>query len=454
MGKQWAYILILLVAAVATRFIGLSTPNEVVFDEVHFGKFVTAYCCTGERVFDIHPPHAKLLIAGVGRIVGYTGGFSFDHIGQEFGTVPVWALRVWPAVMGVVLPMLLFGLVRLVRGSWEAAFLAGLVGVFDNALVVQTRVIALDGTLLVAQLGAIAAFLTGDRFSGKRKLFWYVMAGVLAGLAVGVKFTGLVALSVIGMIVFYRLWRSLARTRDRVQAGEWFVIGLVVLFSAAVSYIFGWWLHFQLLTEPGSGDVWGIPTGVFVTDLIEVHRDMLSSNYNLVATHPDASAWWSWPFMLKSVFYWSSPSGATIYFLGNPAVWWGAFVLFVVAATAFVRTQYRLWVGKRHFSFSATDAVADEGLWILLFAFFVSFVPLINVPRVLFLYHYLTPLLFTILFGLVWIDRRLSAARRWPIFVSMSIFAVVMFLVFSPITYGFVVSSSWNQSLFWLSEWR
>jgi dolichyl-phosphate-mannose--protein O-mannosyl transferase len=34
-----------------------------VFDEVTFGKFVQAYCCTGERFFDIHPPHGKLLIA-------------------------------------------------------------------------------------------------------------------------------------------------------------------------------------------------------------------------------------------------------------------------------------------------------------------------------------------------------------------------------------------------------
>ena len=72
-------LLVLLGVGFCLHFVALAYPREVIFDEVHFGKFVTAYCCTGERFFDIHPPHAKLLVAGVAWVGGYRGGPSVPY---------------------------------------------------------------------------------------------------------------------------------------------------------------------------------------------------------------------------------------------------------------------------------------------------------------------------------------------------------------------------------------
>jgi hypothetical protein len=58
------YILLAFVA-VAVRFYRLSSPDGVVFDEFHFGRFVNNYV-DGEYFFDIHPPLGKLTLAAVG----------------------------------------------------------------------------------------------------------------------------------------------------------------------------------------------------------------------------------------------------------------------------------------------------------------------------------------------------------------------------------------------------
>ena len=63
-------IIILVVLGLVSRLIFLNHPDSLVFDEVHFGKFVSAYF-TGEYYFDIHPPLGKLLIALGAKLGGY-----------------------------------------------------------------------------------------------------------------------------------------------------------------------------------------------------------------------------------------------------------------------------------------------------------------------------------------------------------------------------------------------
>ncbi len=54
------------VLAIVTRFFYFNFPGKVVFDEVHFKKFVRSYFAQ-ENYFDILPPLSKLLIAGMAK---------------------------------------------------------------------------------------------------------------------------------------------------------------------------------------------------------------------------------------------------------------------------------------------------------------------------------------------------------------------------------------------------
>ena len=63
--KSWPFLL-LAVLSFTVHFAFLSYPAQVVFDEVHFGKFVAGYF-THQYFFDIHP-HCSCHLIMIGKI--------------------------------------------------------------------------------------------------------------------------------------------------------------------------------------------------------------------------------------------------------------------------------------------------------------------------------------------------------------------------------------------------
>ncbi|KAJ3655129.1 hypothetical protein Zmor_014268 [Zophobas morio] len=57
----------------------LEEPKNIVFDELHYGKYVSLYM-KNTFFFDSHPPLGKQLIAAVAYLAGFDGKFKFDKI--------------------------------------------------------------------------------------------------------------------------------------------------------------------------------------------------------------------------------------------------------------------------------------------------------------------------------------------------------------------------------------
>ena len=439
----------LLIASAALHLFWLSEPRSVVFDEVHFGGFANGYL-TGEYFFDVHPPHAKLLITAGGAALGYSGTQSFERIHLAFEDSSTTALRTVPALAGTLIPVLAFLLLIELGATPAAAGIGAWALLLDNGLLLQTRIVALDGVLVASTLGGLLALLRSLRSPSRvRRSLLAFAAGSLAGLAAGTKFTGLLALGMIGLCLAVDLLRrpSWSRCRGSLSVGVW------ILSGATSVYLLGWFLHFALLPLPGPGDIWGAPSGGFLQDLVTLHRQMMSAHVDLAKSHPYSSPWWSWPWMLQPVFYWSG-SETVVYFVGNPVVWWGSSILL----GALGMTSVLVLASARKIPRDPLDQ--PRRLWIPLAGWIMAWAPLATVPRILFLYHYLTALVFGVCAVTLWLDRlgwtRAGSWRRQRASFDFAIGLILLgFVLTAPFTFSFVESGHWTDAVFrFLPGWR
>ena len=437
------YALVVLLVGALTRFVALTSPREVIFDEVTFGKFITYYCCTHERFFDMHPPHGRGLIALAAMAGGYDGSFTFEKIGQPYGNQPVFAFRFVPALTGVLIPWIFFLLLRELGATPVTSLVGGVLVALDNALITETRIIVFDGVLVAATLGAVVCFLIAQRH--RRRTAWLIAAGALGGLAIGAKWTGLAGLGLMCACLMFGLGVVAGRTSERVRQA------VLLLVPAFVVYVAGWIIHWAVLTSPGPGDAFYPTTGSLVPDFVEAQRTTWIQNKTFAATHPDASKPWTWPLMQVVPYFWQG-EGRSIYMLGNPVVWWGSFALLIGLLVQFLALR-PLGVAP------LPAAVRKANPWPMLIAYLMAFLPMFPITRVMFMYHYLTPLLFGVAFVLLWLDRGGWSSdapfSQQPRRVYLLLAAgVIGFLVVMPLTYGFSVGTYHERLAEIVRSWR
>ncbi len=425
-------------------------PNETVFDEVHFGKFISGYF-THEYFFDIHPPLGKLLISGMGYLAGFQPGFSFAEIGQKFpDNIYLW-LRLLPTLAGVLLPLVIFFLVLQLGLSRIAAFSAAMLVVFENALLVQSRFILLDSFLLLFGFSALLAYF---KYAQENKILYLFLSGALAVLSFSVKWTGATFL---GLIIILEIIKIIKEGR---QSRFWKdLIALTIIPFAIYFSIFA--IHLGLLTKSGPGDAFmslgfqktlagstinaeGYKPLGLMTKFVELNLKMYGANTNLTAGHPYSSKWYSWPFMARPIYYWheNSPSTASqesrIYLLGNPIVWW--------ASTAAI--IYSLFVLARD---TVQRKPKNKTLALLGGAYLFNLLPFIGITRAMFLYHYMIGLIFAIVALVCLIDEERSKNK---IFVVLLTASFIAFLFFSPLTYGLPLTNSAYHLRTWFPSWQ
>lgn len=442
-------VLIVFFAGLLAHVFLFGYPQEVVFDEVHFGKFVSGYL-TGNYFFDIHPPLAKLLLAALAWFTGFSPTFPFDHIGQMYPDFGYLGLRLLPSLLGVIVPVLLYLICIELKVRKRIALLIGLAAVFENALLVETRFIFTDAFLYAAGLGSLLFLLRWKNGRREKDIFF---SGFLAGFALSVKWTGLAFLGVAGLIYLIETAPSI---RKLLKGAVYFIVVPAVLYVAVFA------AHFAFLPKSGLGDAYHTPEfqrtlsgNRYANDaamgrqniadkFFEENAVMFRSNRQTLV-HPYGSTWRQWPFMAKPIYYWSKDMGnathARIYLVGNVVVWLAALLCIILAFLKFFGD-----IAKRKWKAFHT------GEFVLVLAYAANFFPFILVNRVMFLYHYVPALLIAILSAGVageWMITRFNLSEK-KVFIAGCVLLAAGFLIISPATYGIPMKTGYFKAMKWL----
>src|SRR3989344_2517165 len=475
--------IVILALSILVHFLYFGYPRQTFFDEVHFGKFISGYF-THEYFFDIHPPLGKLLISGVGYITGFEPGFSFAEIGQGFPDDAYLWLRLLPILAGVLLPLVIFLFALRLGLSPLASFAAGLFIVLENALLAQSRLMLLDPFLLLFGFSALLFYFIYETSSHNTKFL--LPAGIFAALAVSVKWTGATFLLIILIIEIFKTGtnRWMVKNWPRYLISR--AVFLVIIPGVIYFSIFA--IHFSLLSKSGPGDAFMTPQfrktlqgyndpetkTVIPLNLWgkfkELNIQMYKSNATLTAGHPYSSKWYTWPFMIRPIYYWHEQGpqptqSARIYLLGNPVIWWTstlAVAYLAVAALALVLKAFK------------TNTVLT--LWrtnnlpvFLLGAWIINLLPLVGISRAMFLYHYFTALIFGILILTYLIDQMDKTknpalekdrgsdpktnspfqGRGKRILAILLAVSIITFVFFAPLTYGRPLSEKMYNARIW-----
>lgn len=469
------FITLVTLASFTLHFVGIWHPQEAVFDEVHFGKFVSGYI-KGEYFFDIHPPLGKLMIAGMATVGRVEPHNSFATIGEQYGDFQYIWLRFLPAFFGSLLTPLIYFLVLRLSLSRYAAGLAALFVVFENALLVQSKFILIDSFLLFFGFVSLYFFLQSRIFfpEGRWGLWAALIAAIAAGLAVSVKWT---AGSFLGLMLVFGLVELIRRLILRkkkefrhVLIGYSFLIVIPLLIYVSLFAV-----HFELLPKKGPGNAYmtsrfhqsqerGFPISDFGANFYELNREMFRANQRITATHSYSSQWYTWPFMLRSVYYWNKDffDGSQmlyekIYLLGNPFVWWVStiavlyfFISRLLFGISFVFSRLRNRRTRKKIA-DGEQSISHINQVLLGAGYIVNIVPFIFIGRVMFLYHYLTALIFAIIITAVIVAASPKPKRfLFGFFIAGTIAG---FIIVFPVTYGTITHSAWPASIFWLKSW-
>ncbi|KAI0705180.1 glycosyltransferase family 39 protein [Cytidiella melzeri] len=262
-----AVVAMLTLLAFALRFYKINHPDQVVFDEVHFGKFAAHYI-SREYYFDVHPPLTKLLFGLAGWFVGFDGRFKFDNIGDSYTAnhVPYVGMRALPAILGSLTIPLVYAIMKESGYSTVvAAFSASLI-LFDNAHIAQSRLILLDAPLIFFMTVTIYCYV---RFRKLRyREFspewwgWLLATGTFMACTWASKVNGILTVAAIGTAVLIDLWDILDVKKGHSMEFFWkhfMARSIGFIFLPIVVYLWFFWVHFAVLARSGPGDTFMSP---------------------------------------------------------------------------------------------------------------------------------------------------------------------------------------------------
>lgn len=471
-----------LALAALLRLINLNYPGELVFDETYYvkdafsllthgvetqwledsdGEFAAGNTSglTTDPSFVVHPPLGKWLIS-LGLLV--------------FGPANPFGWRIVVALLGVGAVWLSMVCAKRMFKSNVWALAVGFFFAIDGVGIVLSRTGLLDQILGFFAILAFY-FLLRDLEDNSKYRPWLIVMGITLGMATAVKWSGLYLVAVFTLYrllvaanMNYKTHKKLQQEIDNPLDNKLWVLPSIkegiktffmVVIPTAVVYLVSWTGWF--LSPYGYARNWGEEnpaTGLAALipnafrSFIQYHQEIYGFHANLHAQHTYASNPLTWPFMLRPTsFYWSEKESgcfldsanqmcsSAITALGNPLIWWAAFIASSVLLGSWFRTRDRLT------SLIFVGIIAGYVPWLFLmnrtvFEFYViAFEPW---------------MIFMLVFGLkTWYENSPKPRRAVYLISGFVGLTALVSLFFLPIWTGMWIGYDFWRIHMWLPSW-
>lgn len=360
--------------------------------------------------------------------------------------------RLFPVLLAWLSAPLIFLIFLLLTKSLVRSTLFSFLYIFDNALVVHMRGAMLESSLIFFSSFTLLWFLLILQWKHTHKKFLW--ASLFFGLGFGLVMTAKVVGLILLLLVPFILWHL---------APDWRKIRSFALLGSLgflLAYVGVWHTHFSLgskivatnndkgyyqaskeyraILEKGSnGSLLSFPTMMRDSWHYVSHYNGGVPKLDLCKTDENGSPFFYWPLGARSISYrWETPNGKIyryLYLQSNPVIWLAG-LLGIVLATMLLLSR----IFNR-----SEERLKNPSMLLLVFLLYGCYMLAISqLSRVMYLYHYFLPLLFSfLLFALAYEEIRqifawsFTPSRKTTILLAFSAVAFMSFTYYSPLTY-------------------
>ncbi|MBQ7036263.1 MAG: glycosyltransferase family 39 protein [Clostridia bacterium] len=394
--------------------------NSTYFDEIYHARTAYEHINYIPHYETTHPPLGKHII-GLGIRLFGMNPFGWRFMGTLFGIL--------------MLPLIYIFSKRLFKSTFLSS-VGILLMAFDFMHFSQTRIATIDSYpvffILLMYYFMYLFYEKADSLPMRKVLLYLLLSGLSFGLAIASKWIGFYGGAGLAILFFTALYKRIKQKTMK----ELLILLPCILFFVVIPFIIYYISYIPIHIADGQKN--------YLQNFWNYQKHMFSYHSDLEADHPFGSPWYTWPFVIRPIWYYGNEalrkSGLTssIVGMGNPLLWYVSFfaILFV-------------------FYMALRQRKKDARPLFLSVSYLSQFVPWMIITRVCFIYHYFASLpfaLFGLLFGFEKMLDRFPWARR-----AICIFTVlcgILFLAFYPVLSGAEVPRNYVLScLTWFESW-
>ena len=344
---------------------------------------------------------------------------------------------------GVIMVVLMYLLAKELLENEKISLLCTFIFAFDFMHYTQTRLATVDSYLVMFVMLMFLFVIKWAKMplhTNRTEAYLnLLLSGIFMGCAVAVKWNGAYGAAGLAVYFFISLWlkyRHAATAENRDKKENFRVAAATCLWCVLCFVVLPFMIYFASFAPVINAD--GLKATF--TDFVNYQIHMFNYHSQLEAEHFFSSMWYTWPVMIKPIWYSVTRMGqevSTISAFGNPAVWLPMVPCLGITLAKAIKGKDR------------------RGIPVLA-GYLGCYLPWVLVTRLAFIYHYFPATVFGVLaigYRLLPVAENTEENKKDKLLAVYSAIVFICFMVFLPVISGIPAGRDFVDSLELLGTW-